>query len=45
MIMDALREAEAESGRMLPRNNILNIVAERMQLYGIPINFTPGKRR
>jgi hypothetical protein len=43
--MEALREAEAEAGRMLTRNNILNIVAERMKFYGIPMNFTPGKRR
>jgi hypothetical protein len=45
MIMEALREAEAEAGRILTRNNILNIVAERMKFYGIPMNFTPGKRR
>jgi hypothetical protein len=45
MIMGALREAETTAGRMLTRNEILNIVAERMQLYGIPMNFTPGRRR
>jgi hypothetical protein len=45
MIMKALREAEAETGRMLTRNHILKIVAERMKFYGIPMKFTPGKRR
>ncbi|MFP2933434.1 DUF2380 domain-containing protein [Pyxidicoccus sp. 3LG] len=45
MIMEALREAELTSGRMLTRNKVLDIVAERMKFYGIPMNFTPGRRR
>ncbi|NMO20587.1 DUF2380 domain-containing protein [Pyxidicoccus fallax] len=45
MIMEALREAEAEAGRKLTRNNILNIVAERMKFYDVPMSFTPGRRR
>ena len=31
MIMEALREAETEAGRMLTRNEILKIVAEHMK--------------
>jgi hypothetical protein len=45
MIMEALREAEAEAGRMLTRNEVLNIVASRMKRYDIPMNFTPGGRQ
>jgi hypothetical protein len=45
MIMRALSKAEREAGRMLTRNEILNLVAERMKDYGIPMNFTPGRRR
>jgi hypothetical protein len=45
MIMEALREAETTAGRMLTRNEILNIVAERMQEYRIPMNFVTGRRR
>jgi hypothetical protein len=44
-IMEALREAEAEAGRMLTRNEVLDIVAERMKFYDIPMNFTLGRRR
>ncbi len=39
MIMKALRDAEAEAGRMLTRSEVLNIVAENMRDYGIPLNF------
>ena len=39
MIMEALRRAEAEAGRMLTRNEVLEIVAERMEVYEIPMNF------
>ncbi|WAS87141.1 MULTISPECIES: DUF2380 domain-containing protein [unclassified Corallococcus] len=39
MIMEALSEAEVEVGRMLTRNEVLNIVASRMQRYDIPMNF------
>ncbi|WP_343213345.1 DUF2380 domain-containing protein [Archangium violaceum] len=40
MIMKALREAESDAGRMLTRNEILNVVAYRMKLYKLPMNFT-----
>jgi len=30
---------------MLTRNEILNIVAERMKRYDIPMNFTSGRGR
>ncbi|WNG39719.1 DUF2380 domain-containing protein [Archangium violaceum] len=40
MIMETLLEAETTAGRMLPRNAILKIIAERMKVYMIPMNFT-----
>jgi hypothetical protein len=43
MIMEALRKAETRAGRMLTRNEILNIVAERMEEYYIPIGFLPWR--
>jgi len=45
MIMRALTKAEREVGRMVTRNEILNIVAERMKRYGIPMNFAPWRGR
>ncbi|MCP3064788.1 DUF2380 domain-containing protein [Myxococcus sp. K38C18041901] len=45
MIMEALRDAEAKAGRMLTRNEVLDIVAERMTDYRIPMNFTSGRGR
>ncbi|QRK05227.1 DUF2380 domain-containing protein [Archangium violaceum] len=39
MIMKVLRDAEVESGRMLTRNTILEIVARQMKEYRIPMNF------
>jgi hypothetical protein len=45
MIMRTLGDAEAGAGRMLTRNEILDIVANRMKFYEIPLNFTPGSRR
>lgn len=45
MIMEALREAEVEAGRMLTRNEVLNIVASRMKRYDIPMKFIQGGRR
>jgi hypothetical protein len=39
MIMDALGHAETKAGRMLTRNEVLEIVAERMQEYRIRMNF------
>ena len=43
MIMGALRDAEAEAGRMLTQSEILKLVAEYMKLYKIPMNFVPGR--
>jgi hypothetical protein len=45
MIMEALREAEIEVGRMLTRNEVLNIVASRMKRYDISTKFIQGRRR
>jgi len=45
MIMEALYEAEAEAGRMLTRNAILNIVAKRMKDYSIPMKFVSWRGR
>ncbi|WP_324291589.1 DUF2380 domain-containing protein [Corallococcus sp. BB11-1] len=45
MIMGQLRDAESAAGRMLTRNEILNIVAEHMQSSDIPMNFIRGGRR
>ncbi|QQR46431.1 DUF2380 domain-containing protein [Myxococcus xanthus] len=45
MIMRALRNAEARTGRMLTRNEVLGIVAERMKFYGVPMTFTKGRSR
>ena len=45
MIMEALREAELEAGRLLTRNEILKEVGKRMRDYRIPMNFVTGRRR
>ncbi|NBD12439.1 DUF2380 domain-containing protein, partial [Corallococcus silvisoli] len=45
LIMQALRDAEVRAGRMLTRNEVLDIVADRMTDYRIPMNFTPGRGR
>ncbi|NOK34699.1 DUF2380 domain-containing protein [Corallococcus exercitus] len=45
MIMEVLREAEVEAGRMLTRNEILKEAAKRMRDYRIPMSFTPGRGR
>jgi hypothetical protein len=45
MIMTALRDSEAKAGRMLTRNEVLDIVAERMREYKLPMSFTPGRGR
>ncbi|KFA87598.1 hypothetical protein Q664_47180 [Archangium violaceum Cb vi76] len=39
MIMEALRGAESKTGRMLKQNEVLELVAERMEEYSIPMNF------
>ncbi|WP_257447636.1 DUF2380 domain-containing protein [Archangium lipolyticum] len=43
MIMEVLGRAESRAGRMLTRNEILKIVAGRMEAYYIPMNFIPWK--
>ncbi|WP_233261236.1 DUF2380 domain-containing protein [Vitiosangium sp. GDMCC 1.1324] len=43
MIMEALRDAEAEAGRMLTQSEVLKVVAEYMRLYKIPMNFVPWR--
>jgi hypothetical protein len=45
LIMRTLRDAETSAGRMLTRNEILDIVAERMKEYRIPMNFVSGRKR
>ncbi len=40
MIMKALRDAESRLGRLLTRNEVLDIVAERMKVYKLPMSFT-----
>ncbi len=39
------QEAEMLAGRMLPRNEILEIVAKNMRDYKIPMNFTRWRGR
>jgi hypothetical protein len=43
MIMKALHEAETRAGRMLKQDEILDIVAKRMEDYSIPITFIPWR--
>ncbi len=45
MIMETLRDAEAEAARMLTRNEVLDIVAVNMKRYYIPMNFVRGRSR
>ncbi|HZI05166.1 MAG TPA: DUF2380 domain-containing protein, partial [Archangium sp.] len=45
MLMDALYQAEAKAGRMLTRNEVLDIVAHRMRRYKLPMEFTHGRGR
>jgi hypothetical protein len=45
MVMKTLREAEAELGRMLTRNEILKLVANLMRDYQIPAHFTSWRGR
>jgi len=45
MIMKNLRKAESNAGGMLTRNEVLNLVAERMRDYDIPIRFVPWSGR
>ncbi|KFA89686.1 DUF2380 domain-containing protein [Archangium violaceum] len=43
MIMKTLRDAEIEAGRMLTRNEVLDIVGEAMKRYGVPMKFVPWR--
>ncbi|RKH05271.1 DUF2380 domain-containing protein [Corallococcus carmarthensis] len=45
LIMRTLGDAEANVGRMLTRNEILDIVAEVMDVYRVPMNFTAWRGR
>ncbi|WP_324291397.1 DUF2380 domain-containing protein [Corallococcus sp. bb12-1] len=45
MIMKVLRDAEAETGQRLTRNEILKLVAGYLKEYDISMNFIPGRRR
>ncbi|AKF79036.1 hypothetical protein MFUL124B02_00520 [Myxococcus fulvus 124B02] len=45
MIMRTLHQSEALTGRLLTRNQVLEIVAERMKAFYIPIQFTKGAGR
>ncbi|RKG69917.1 DUF2380 domain-containing protein [Corallococcus sp. CA054B] len=45
MIMEALREAESLAARRLTRRQVLNIVAENMKEYRVPMNFVTGRSR
>ncbi|WP_228556773.1 DUF2380 domain-containing protein [Myxococcus sp. AB025B] len=45
MIMRTLHQTEALTGRVLTRNQVLDIVAERMKAFYIPIQFTKGASR
>ncbi|WP_239989542.1 TIGR02269 family lipoprotein [Corallococcus macrosporus] len=45
MIMEALYEAETTTGRRLTNSEVLNIVAERMRSYDIPMKFIKGRSR
>ncbi|NVJ08115.1 DUF2380 domain-containing protein [Myxococcus sp. AM001] len=45
MIMEALHEAEITAGRRLTSSQVLNIVAERMNEYKVPMRFVTGRSR
>ncbi|MFB1484192.1 DUF2380 domain-containing protein [Corallococcus sp. RDP092CA] len=45
MIMGELRRVEGRIGRVLTRNEVLDIVAARMKVYEIPVMFTKGSSR
>ncbi|WP_245815033.1 DUF2380 domain-containing protein [Cystobacter ferrugineus] len=45
MIMKVLLDAETRAGRMLTRNEVLDIVTYYMKRYGIPMNFTSWRGR
>ncbi|MCP3105164.1 DUF2380 domain-containing protein [Myxococcus sp. K15C18031901] len=43
LVMRALRNAELRAGRMLTSREVLEIVAERMTDYRVPMNFSSGR--
>ena len=45
MLMKALREAEVDAGRMLTRNEVLDVVAGYMKRYDLPMKFIPWRGR
>ncbi|WP_368668852.1 DUF2380 domain-containing protein [Corallococcus sp. CA053C] len=45
LLMEVLHDAETKAGRMLTRNEILDIVAVTMERYSIPMNFVQGRSR
>lgn len=45
MIMEVLQKTETRIGRMATRSEILEIVAQYMKEYRIPMNFVTGRRR
>ncbi|MBN9685524.1 DUF2380 domain-containing protein [Corallococcus sp. NCSPR001] len=45
LIMSELRKAETRLGRTLTRNEVLDIVAQYMDIYDIPLSFAPARRR
>nr|WP_163779911.1 DUF2380 domain-containing protein [Myxococcus vastator] len=45
LIMEALHEAETTAGRRLTSSQVLNIVAERMNEYKVPMRFVTGRSR
>jgi hypothetical protein len=45
LIMKALQKAETRAGRTLKPREILNVVAEYMNEYKVPMNFTPWRGR
>ena len=44
-LMDTLRRAETRAGRTLSRNEILDIAAEALEDYQLPMNFVPWRGR
>ncbi|WP_347402461.1 DUF2380 domain-containing protein [Corallococcus macrosporus] len=44
-VMNLLRDGEANTGRLLTRDEILKIVAVEMRRFDIPMAFSPGRKR
>ncbi|RKG77604.1 DUF2380 domain-containing protein [Corallococcus exercitus] len=45
LVMSELRKAETRFGRTLTRNEVLDLVAQYMNVYDIPMHFVPARRR